>query len=143
MEKQLTPGQRRGLIKKLSAKRASSISFKNGYITLEFDGHSFRNRVRKKHDPTIGNWSRRHHEVHYDEHVTGRDVLPILVHETIEKYCTQHYGLHTQSEAHKVALAVEKKFIRNAKQWKIHEGRIQGWWLAENLKRNKIRKKSK
>jgi len=147
MVKKLTPKQRRLLIRELSAKRVSYVSFQKGYLSLKFDGKILRNKVRIKHDVGLGNWSRKRNEIYYDESLKSPHILPILVHEAVEKYAAQKYGLRTQSEAHRIAMAVEKIFVNEAcsreykekcthsgRCWRRHERRLQGWWLLENRK---------
>lgn len=159
MVKKLTASQKRALIAKLSKKRAAFVSVRKGFLSLRFNNHLLRNRIRKKHDPGIGNWARKKNEIYYDEKLKQPDIIPILVHEAVEKYVAQKYGLHTQSEAHKVAMAAEKKFIsdeccrqfrerctHSGRCWRMHQMRIQGAWLVENrdvLKGIKKKKKSR
>ena len=141
---------RKHLIRSLSSKRVSHVSFGNGVLSLNFNGRRLRNKVKIKHDPGMGNWARKKNFIYYDERIKHPDILPILVHEAVEKYIAQKFGLRTQSEAHEVAIAVEKKFISDAcsrkyrkrcthsgRCWRRHEQRIQGWWLAENAHRKK------
>lgn len=155
MVKKLTAAQKMALIEKLSAKHASYVSFKNGYLSLKFDRRILRNKVKVKHDPGLGNWSRKHNIIYYDERLKAPDILPILVHEAVEKYAAQKYALRTQSEAHRVAMAIEKSFVaavccrqykekctHSGRCWRMHQQRIQGAWLVENInikRKKKIR----
>ena len=145
MVKKLTPERKRVLIKTLSAKRVSNVAYRGGYITLKFDGEKLKNKVIMKHDPSIANWSRTRKEVHYDEKLKRKDILPVLVHEVIEKYVTQKYHLNVDKEPHKIAQKVEKKFIGDAcsrkyrgrcrhtsRCWRLHEKRIKRIWDKEN-----------
>jgi hypothetical protein len=147
MVKKLTASQKRSLIAKLSSKRARFVSVKNGHLSLRFDSHLLRNRIMRKHDPGIGNWARKHNVIYYDERLKQPDIMPVLVHESVEKYVAQKYGLHTQSEAHKIAMAAEKNFIgdeccrqfrerctHSGRCWRMHQMRVQGTWLVENRK---------
>jgi hypothetical protein len=155
MVKKLTPAQKKALITALSKKRATCASYRRHVLTIKFDGHLLKNKVVKRREPGIGDWARRHHVIYFDRLVKDVDLLPVLIHEALEKYCAQHYGLHTQSEAHRVALAVERRFIADAcsrslrekcthsgRCWRKHEERIQGAWLVENYSKKKRLKKA-
>ncbi len=141
MVKKLTLGQKRELIKLLSAKSVTNLIYKSGHIILNFDGRRLRYKVIMKHEPSIANWSRVRKEIHYDEKLGKRDILPVLVHEAVEKYVTQKYHLNTDKESHKIAQRVEKKFISDAcsrrfenkcrhtgRCWRLHESRIERIW---------------
>ena len=145
MVKKLTLLQRKALVKALSSKRVSNVTYKNGYIALKFDGRKLRNKALVKHDYGIADWSRKRKEVHYDEKLKEKDVLPILVHETVEKYVTEKYRLAVKMESHKIAQGVERRFIsekctkkqkKNCKHsgrcWRLHEQRIDRLWKKEN-----------
>lgn len=145
MVKKLTPAEKSNIIAGLSSQKARNVAYRNGFISMKFDGRRLRNRVLMRHNPTIANWRRKKKEVYYDERLKRQDILPLLVHETVEKYVAQRYGLRTQSEAHKAAVAVEKKFIGDAcsrkyrkkcthtgRCWRKHEQRLQAIWLREN-----------
>ncbi len=145
MVKKLTPLERKTVVKSYSAKRVSNVVYKNGHISLKFGGKKLRNKVIVKHDPQIANWSRKRHEIHYDEHVGKRDILPVLVHEMIEKYLTEKFHLSADKEPHRIANKVEKNFMSDAcsrkykyrcthsgRCWRLHEDRIEKAWLKEN-----------
>ncbi len=156
MKKKLTKEDRKVLIKILSKKRASNVAYRNGYVSLKFDGKRLRDKVIIKHDPGLGDWSRKRNEVYYDEGLGKHDILPVVVHEVIEKYVTHRYGLKVNKESHRVALAIEKKFIADScsrkfrkkcthtgRCWRLHEARIQQVWEKEHEKIGRRRTKGK
>lgn len=145
MVKKLTPAEKRNIIAGLSSQKVHNVRYRNGYVSMKFDNIRLKNRALMRHSPTIANWRRKRNEVYYDESLKKQDILPLLVHETVEKYVALKYSLYTQTEAHKVAVAVEKKFISDAcsrhfkekcthsgRCWRLHEQRLQAAWLREN-----------
>ena len=114
---------KKGLMKYLSKLKVSKVEFCKNKISLVFDGEHLENKVVKKHITSLGEWARKRKVVYYDIHLKKKDVLPILVHEVVEKYMTEKYGLKVECEAHKIADAVEKSFVSRS-AWRAHQQRI-------------------
>jgi len=127
--------ERKKLVEKLSKLSVSSVIFKNNWISLVFDGRHLKNKVVKRHTSLVGNWSRNHNIVFCEADLKKEDVVPILVHETVEKYVAERYGLNVDKESHKIAETVEKKFIAS-RSWRSHQLRI-----AENHRRKDYHRK--
>lgn len=123
------------IIKKLSKLKVSNVVFKDNWISLTFDGHHLKNKAVKKRTGVVGDWSRKSNEVYYEPYLKREDIVPILVHETVEKFVTEKYGLDVDKESHKIAEAVERNFIAS-KSWRAHQQRI-----AENGRRKDYPKK--
>lgn len=119
------------LIKKLSKLNVSNVVFKNNWISLVYDRHHLKNKVVKRHTSLVGNWSRKHNVVYCETDLKKEDIIPILVHETVEKYLTERYGLNVDKESHRIAEAVERNFVAS-RSWRAHQQRI-----AENGRRKK------
>ena len=69
--------QRKALVKALSKKRVSNTAYRNGYVSLKFDGRRLRNKVIMKHDPGLGDWRVHGHGL-YAPHgtLTSRPAAP-------------------------------------------------------------------
>ena len=111
------------LVEKLSKLNASNIVFKDNWISLDYDGRHLKDRVIKRRINLIGNWSRKNNVVYYDPDLKKEYVVPILVHEVVEKYVTEKYGLNADKESHEVADAVEREFV-GEKNWRSHQQRM-------------------
>jgi hypothetical protein len=98
------------LIKQLKAKRISDVKFHNGVVSLKFDGQTITNDIKlnKKVD-NIANWghSLKDQRVFIDKDAPYKPQL--AVHEAIEQYVSEKYGLKYQ-EAHNIAEHFEKKY---------------------------------
>jgi len=114
---------KKGLMKYLSKLKVSKVEFSKNKISLIFDGEKLENKVVKKHLLSLGDWSRKRKVVYYDNHLKKKDILPILVHEVVEKYITEKYKLKVDCETHKIADAIEKSFV-SRRAWRAHQQRI-------------------
>lgn len=126
---------KKGIIEKLSKLNVGNVVFKNNWISLVFDRHHLKNKVVKRRTSVIGNWSRKYNVVYCETDLKKEDIIPILVHETVEKYLTERYGLNVDKESHKIAEAVERNFVAS-RSWRAHQQRI-----AENGRRKDYHKK--
>ena len=124
--------EKRALVRELSGQHAVNVRLSNRFISLVFDSRRLRNRAVKKRVHVIADWSRSKKEVYYDKSVKEKDILPLLVHETIEKYVTEKYGLNADKESHRIAQAVERRFVRSRRKWENHEKRINRMWERVN-----------
>lgn len=114
---------KKALVKYLSKLTVSKVEFSKNCISLVFDGQQLKYKTVKRHTKAVGNWSRKHKAVYYDPDLKKEDVIPILVHEAVEKYVTEKYGLDVDKESHPVADAVEKSFVAS-RSWRSHQQRI-------------------
>lgn len=119
------------LIKELSSKKISHVKFKNNFISLVYDNKKLKNNIVRRREKLVANWSRISRRIYCDKNVKEEDILPLLVHETIEKYVTEKYKLDVDKESHKIAQAIERRFIGNRRNWLLHEKRIA--WLWKNI----------
>ena len=125
---------RKKIIERLSSKHATSIRFDGRYISLRYDGKKLRCKAIKKNVKEIGLWSKKENIIYYDRNLTGKPLLPILVHEVVEKYVSQKYGLDENTEAHKVATAVEKEFVVDP-DWISQQRSVASAWVKANKRK--------
>jgi 8-oxo-dGTP diphosphatase len=128
---------RKEIIERLSKKHATSVKFDGKFISIHYDGQKLRCRAVKRAVRDVGIWSKKENTVYYDKNLTDKTFLAILVHEVVEKYTAQTYGLDTDTEAHLVATAVEKEFVVDPK-WISQQRSVANAWVATN--RQKIGK---
>lgn len=114
---------KKALIKYLSKLAVSNVKVYGNYISLVFDREKLRNRIVRKHIKHLGDWSRKKKEIYCDTHLKKEDVLPIIVHEVVEKYIVEKYGLNVDKDVHRIADAIEKNFIAS-REWRAHQQRI-------------------
>ena len=137
--RELEKKKKKFLVEKLSKKHVSLVRFDGKRISLKYDGKKLSNRVVKRTVRVVGDWSRIRNEVYYDKNLDARGVLPILIHETVEKHVAQTYGLDVDTEAHKIAQAVEKEFIADKGWIKIQKLVSIDWVKANKRKVGKIK----
>lgn len=131
---------KRKLVKHLSSMSALNVKYNGNYITLRYDRHEIKNRViMKKHLGWVGHWSRGTNTIYYDKELVKepKELLSVLVHESIEKYVHDKYGLSDDAEGHYVATMVEQKFARNiGVNWDDYNWRVEFIYRKE-MKYNK------
>lgn len=123
--------EKKKLIDKLSKKHVSLVRYDGEYISLKYDNKKLKCRAVKRTVRVVGDWSRKKNIVYYDKNLKAPGVIPILIHEVVEKHAAQKYGLDVDTEAHKVATAVEKEFIAD-KHWIRQAKMVSLAWVKAN-----------
>lgn len=98
------------LIADLKKKTISDVIVKGGYVSLRFDGQKIKNKIKlNKSVGNIANWghSLKDQRVFIDKDAPYKKQL--AVHEAIEQYISEKYGLKYQ-EAHDIAEHFERKY---------------------------------
>ncbi len=87
-------------------------------------------KVTKRNTCFVGNWSRQEKEIFYDAHLKDPlEVEAIAIHEAIEKYIAENYGLKVDEQAHKIAQSIEKKwFERHKRKWVYFSRQVTKIW---------------
>jgi len=132
--------EKRPLVKRLITMSALDVKFDGKYITFRYDRHEIKNRVvMKKHLGWVGHWSRGTNTIYYDDDLVKqpKELLSVLVHESIEKYVHDKYELSDSAEGHYVATMVEQKFARKiGVNWDDYNWRVEFIYRKE-MKQNK------
>ena len=123
--------RKKDLIEKLSRKHVTLVKFDGKKISFRYDGKKLSNRAVKRTVKVVGDWSRKSDAVYYDKNLDQLGVLPILIHESVEKHVTQKYGLDVDTEAHRIAQAVEKEFVAD-KNWIRIQKLVSKDWVKTN-----------
>lgn len=126
--------RKRSLIEALSKKHVRHISFNGKVICLTYDGKKLRYRAVRRKVKDVGVWSKDNPVVYYDRNLDDPAVLPILIHETVEKHVAQTYDLDVDTEAHKIAQAVEKEFVAD-KKWIAVQKVVTKAWVKTNKRK--------
>jgi len=108
----------------------------NKRISMTFFGEKISYRIIVKRVKGIGNWSRKREEIYIDKQITTRNRLPhtasfkaLCVHETVEKFLVEKYGLDVDNEAHVVAVKKEKQYLKKmGGDWKSHQMLVYRKW---------------
>ena len=127
----------RYLIKSLIREKVKNIEIKNKWVSLEYDGEKIKYKiVVKKHEVFVGSWAKTKDKVYIDNDIKGkknRDA--IAVHEAIEKFVTQKYGLDEDTDAHKIATEKEREYFEKiGGNWRSHQMKVTKVWMKEGKK---------
>jgi 8-oxo-dGTP pyrophosphatase MutT (NUDIX family) len=126
--------QRNKLIEELSKKHPTMIHFTRNRISFRYDGERIVFKVVRRNVKDVGEWSYRKPIVYYDKNLNSKSVLPVVIHEAVEKFVVEKYGLKEDIEAHKVASAVEKEFIASRK-WISQQKMVSVAWVKANKRK--------
>jgi len=131
---------KRPIVKRLISMNALDVTFNGKFITFRYDRHLIKNKVvMKKHLGWVGHWSRESNTIYYDNDLVNqpKELLSVLVHESIEKYVHDKYGLSDDAEGHYVATMVEQKFARQiGVNWNDYNWRVEFIYRKE-MKQNR------
>lgn len=102
------------------------VKFSGNMISLDFFGHRIADKVVRKREPHVAEWSRRRKEIFIDKKITADDrkksFKALCVHEVIEKFLVEKFGLKLDEEAHAVATKKEKEYLKSiCGNWRSHE----------------------
>jgi hypothetical protein len=125
------------LIKSLLKEKVKNVKIRRGWISFEYDGEKIRNKiVMRKHEGYVGSWARTKNKVYVDDDVKNKkDVHAIALHESIEKFITQKYGLPEDIESHEIATVKEREFLKKiGGDWRKHERLVEKVWEKEGKK---------
>ena len=102
------------------------VRFSSDKISLTFFGHRIQDRVVTKREEHVAEWSRKRKEIFIDKKITTTDrkksFKALCVHEVIEKFLVEKFGLKLDTEAHVVATRKEKEYLKSiGGNWRSHE----------------------
>ncbi len=121
------------LVKILLNTPVRDVVFRSGRISLTFFGQRISDKIRVKREDHVADWSRRRKEIFIDKGVTVTDrkksFHALCVHEVIEKFLVERFGLRLDEEAHVVATQKEKEYLQHhGGNWRSHELIIYWDW---------------
>ena len=128
------------LIARLSHEPIRHVHMGAHEIDFDYDGEHIEDRVVVRPCvPMVGNWSRTSNTVFIDRKVPQKERTAVAVHEAVEKYAAQAYGLDPFFDAHVVATGPEMRVAHsiglNAANYDME---MEGIFRA-NLRRHKGR----
>ena len=112
---------REALAQELAEEPVRNVSYTPESISLTFNGELISNEIQiKPHESWVGSWSRKKQVIYIDDDLPEEWRETIAVHETIEKYLRERYGLNENAEGHETAEEIEKRnFLKtySQKEW--------------------------
>ena len=89
-------------------------------------GRRIADRILLKREVHVAEWSRRRKQIFIDRNISGfgreNSFRALCVHEAVEKFLAETYGLTVDNEAHVVATRKEREFLeKNGGNWRSHE----------------------
>jgi hypothetical protein len=125
------------LIKRLKEEPIKKLEINDKWISFEYDDEEVSNEIIiKKHESYVGSWAKTKNRVYIDNNIKGKkDIKAIALHESIEKLVAQKYGLKEDTDAHRIATAKEKEFLKKiGGNWEKHQEKVNKVWRLEGEK---------
>lgn len=124
------------LVERLKKEPVKNVKFTKDFISFEYDGKKIRNIIIiEKHQKFVGRWDKILNVVYLDDDLKGLDLEAVALHESIEKYVSQKYGLKPFEEAHEIATVKEREYMERKKgNWASHQIKAGIIWKKEAAK---------
>lgn len=116
----------KAFVKVLLKSPVTGIRFSGNNISLTFFDQRIRDKIVRKLEDHVAEWSRRRKEIIIDRKITPdhfrKSFRALCVHEVIESYLVKKFGLKLDTEAHIVATKKEKEYLKElGGNWRSHE----------------------
>ena len=107
----------------------TNIKFSKDRISLNFFGHRISDKITVKRENHVAEWSRKRREIFIDKNFGEREkeksFRALCIHELIERFLFEKYGLKLNEEAHIVATQKEKEYLEGVRgNWRSHELKV-------------------
>jgi hypothetical protein len=102
------------------------VKFFGNKVSLSFLGHRISDYAVTKTEEHVAEWSRKRKEIFIDKKINIQDrrksFKALCVHELIEKFLVEKFGLKVDTEAHVIATKKEKEYLKSiGGNWRSHE----------------------
>ena len=111
----------------------TNVKFSKNKISLNFFNHRISDKITIKRENHVAEWSRKRREIFIDRNFGEREkeksFRALCIHELIERFLSEEFGLRVDEEAHIVATRKEKEYLESVKgSWKSHELKVFWDW---------------
>jgi len=118
--------EKRKLLRRLLDAPVSNVRFTPNRVSLDYLGYRISDAVLVKREKHVAEWSRRRKQIFIDREILGSDrkksFRALCVHEVIEKFLCEKFGLNVDKEADAVATRKEKEYLEKiGGNWRSHE----------------------
>jgi len=125
---------RAAFVKVLMRSPVKDVRFSEGNrrISLSFAGERAAYAIRVQREVYVGHWGRKS-GIHIDRAMLSKgrskSFKALAVHEAVEKFLVERYGLREDEEAHVVATAKERQYLERAGgDWNAHQASVYRLW---------------
>jgi len=132
-EKKRIENLHRNFVKILLKWPVTDVKFSNNRISLTFFNQRISDKIIKKRENHVAEWSRRRKEIFIDRAFGNEEreksFRALCIHEVVEKFLVEKFGLKLDEEAHVVATKKEREYLESVKgDWKSHELKVFWDW---------------
>jgi hypothetical protein len=121
------------LMKVFMESPVTNIKFSKNRISFHYFGYRISDRITVKKQPHVGEWSRRVRKIVIDKNFNKKNKIKefksLCLHEAVERFLVEKFGLNTDNEAHPVAKKKEREYLESiGGNWKSHELNVFWDW---------------
>jgi|GEM_PF-2505394 len=103
------------------------------HISVIFFDEKFSYRIVIKREVNVGSWSKSKDEIFIDKEILETENIKsfkaLCVHEAVEKFLVETYGLDLDKEAHVVATKKEEEYLKRiGGSWRSHQLVVYHLW---------------
>jgi hypothetical protein len=123
----------RELMKVFMASPVTNVKFTKNKISFDFFNERISDTISVKKQPHVGEWSRRTNKIVIDKNFHNqkriKEFKSLCIHEAVERFLVEKFGLNTDNEAHIVAKKKEKEYLESiGGNWRSHQLRVFWDW---------------
>ncbi|MFA4952791.1 MAG: hypothetical protein WC584_01060 [Candidatus Pacearchaeota archaeon] len=123
----------KAFVKLLLKYPVANIKFSKGRLSLNFFNHRISDKIILKKEEHVAEWSRKRREIFIDKNFgegeKEKSFRALCIHELIERFLSEEFGLNVDEEAHVVATKKEKEYLESVKSnWRSHELKVFWDW---------------
>jgi hypothetical protein len=126
---------RAAFVKVLLKSPVKDVRFSKGYgrIGLKFFGEKLSYNIVVRREAHVAEWNRRREDIYVDKAMLSRKSMrsfkALCVHEAVESFVSEKYGLNTDKEAHVVATKKEEQYLKGlGGNWRNHQLAVHHLW---------------
>ena len=107
----------------------TNIKFSKERVSLSFFGHRISDKIIIKRENHVAEWSRKRREIFIDKNFGEKEkeksFRALCIHELIERFLYEKFGLKLNEEAHIIATQKEKEYLESVNgNWRSHELKV-------------------
>ena len=128
-----TKNMHKAFIKLLLKSPVTNIKFTKNRLSLNFFNQRISDKIILKREDHVAEWSRKRRELFVDkdfgEKEKEKSFRALCIHELIERFLHEKFGLNVDNEAHVVATKKEKEYLESVNtNWRSHELKVFWNW---------------
>jgi len=105
------------------SEKISNLKISDNKISLHYDGQDISYQIKiVPHEMWVASWDFYNPTIFFDKNLQRQYRTPMAIHEAIEKYVCERYGLNEHDEGHRIAEYIEEEwFVKTFGKKKLYD----------------------